>query len=465
MTTLTAQPTPPRPQAIVDRRERTCVIGAGTSGLAMVKNLKQAGVPVDCLEREADLGGNWNFSLPCSRVIASTHLISSKKLTEYLDHPMPDDWPEYPSHELVLEYLRSYADRFELRDSIQFNTGVKQVTPIDRDRTDSGWLVELESGERRHYGRLVIANGHNWDPAFPAWSGRRTRTPFVGLELHSGEYKTPDLLAGKRVLVVGGGNSGCDIAVESSHHAASTRLSLRRGYHFLPKFYRGLPIDSVGERLLRWGIPLAARRLLAGAIIYLLQGSRAGTGLPKPDHRLFETHPTINSQLVYQLRHGVLAVRPDVERLTAGGVRFVDGSEEGFDVILHATGYHLTFPFIDRADLNATLNWRDGRPDLLLNIFHPERDDLFFLGMIQPDSGQWGLVDRQARLVTQYLLAREQETPAAKAFARRTRRGGDRHSLRYVATSRHLLEVEHYRYAKQLDREWENLRKGITARA
>ncbi|TWT96850.1 putative oxidoreductase CzcO [Botrimarina colliarenosi] len=467
-TLSTTSGTPRLSQAVVDRTDRIAVIGAGTSGLAMVKNLRQAAFKVDCLEREADLGGNWNIALPCSRVMASTHLISSKGQTEYLDHPMPDGWPEYPSHRLVLDYLRSYVDRFGLGEHLQFGAGVRRVTPMEGPGAarGGGWLVELESGELRRYGRLVIANGHNWDFAFPAWSGRSGEATFGGAELHSGEYKTPDAIAGKRVLVVGGGNSGCDIVVECSQHAALTRLSLRRGYHFLPKFYRGQPIDAVGERLLRWRLPLALRRLLALGMIYLVQGPRAGTGLPKPDHRLFETHPTINSQLIYQLRHGDLEVRPDVERLTGAGVRYVDGREEPFDTIVYATGYHLSFPFMD----SATLNWRDGRPELYLNVFHPERDDLFVLGMIQPDSGQWGLVDRQARLVTQYLLASEQGASAARALRERKRRpdrDGAFHdaAINYVETPRHRLEVEHHRYGKRLDREWRRLCRGVTDKA
>jgi len=325
-----------------------------------------------------------------------------------------------------------------------------------------GWLVELESGERRRYARAVIANGHNWDPSFPEWSGRvREDVSFAGLELHSGEYKAPEVLAGRRVLVVGGGNSGCDIAVESSRHATATRLSLRRGYHFLPKFFHGAPIDACGERMLRWGLPLPVRRLLARGMSYFLLGSRVGTGLPKPDHRLFETHPTINSELVYQLRHGALLVRPDVERLTRSGVRYVDGAEEDFDVVVYATGYRLSFPFIDPAELN----WRGSRPQLYLNVFHPERDDLFVLGMIQPDSGQWGLVDRQARLVARYLVASEQGTSRA-ADLRRRKRGDDRLGrIRYVDTPRHLLEVEHFSYRNRLDREWRRLRRGLRRQA
>lgn len=439
---------------ILDRRDRTCVVGAGASGLTAIKNFLQAGFEVDCLEREEDLGGNWNAALPCSRVIASTHLISSKRLTEYVDHPMPEDWPEYPSHRLVLDYLRSYAEKHSLNDSIEFGEGVRRISaPFG---AGDGWLVELESGQRRRYGRVVIANGHNWDHAFPKWSGRISDTPFCGLEVHSGEYKTPDKLAGKRVLVVGGGNSGCDIAVESSQHAEATRLSLRRGYHFLPKFFHGTPIDRCGERLLRWRVPIALRRLLARVAVFFLMGTRAGTGLPKPDHKLFETHPTINSQLVYQLRHGDLEVRPDVERLTATGARFVDGREESFDAIIYATGYRLSFPFVD----NKLLNWREGRPDLYLNVFHPDRDDLFVVGMIQPDSGLWGLADRQARLVVEYLRRKDQGSASALAFEQRKQRNARRASIEYVDSTRHLIEVEHFSYRRALDREWRRIRRG-----
>lgn len=429
----------------------------------MVRRLREQGIGVDCLEREADLGGNWNIDLPCSRVYASTHTISSKGLTEYLDYPMPESWPEFPSHRLVMEYLRGYAAEYGLEERIEYGAGVRRVEPVSRagaeGRSEPGWVVELESGERRRYGRLVIANGHNWDPSFPAWSGRTSDAAFRGTELHSGEYKTPDVIAGKRVLVVGGGNSGCDIAAEAAQHAAVARISLRRGYYFLPKFFHGTPIDVCGERLLRWRAPLFLRRLLAHGMIYFLLGSRAGTGLPRPDHRLFETHPTINSQLVYRLRHGELEVRPDIAELTERGVRFADGSEEAFDVIVYATGYRLTFPFID----NSELNWRDGKPDLHLNVFHPSRDDLFVLGMIQPDSGSWGLVDRQARLIAQYLVANEQATPAVRAFDERKNRPQQDGAIHYVDSPRHRLEVEHFGYRKRVDREWRRLRRGAAA--
>ena len=441
-----------RAAGVDDRSDKVCVIGAGTSGLAAARRLLEAGIPFDCLEREEDLGGNWNYGQACSSVYASTHLISSKKLTEYPDFPMPEGWPEFPHHRLVLEYLRGFASHFGLLEHIEFGAGIARVAPASENPETSGWMVELESGQKRRYRAIVIANGHNWDPSLPNFDGE-----FDGLELHSGEYKTPDVLRDKRVLVVGGGNSGCDIAVESSLHAASTRLSLRRGYHFLPKFFHGTPIDVCGERLLWCRVPLPLRRIIAHVMMFFLQGPRLGTGLPKPDHKLFETHPTINSNLIYALRHGDLEIRPDIERLCGDRVRFTDGSEEPLEVIIYATGFKLSFPFIDA----EVLNWKEGRPELYLNVFHPQRHDLFVVGMIQPDSGQWGLVDWQSQVVAQYLVSKSHGASAAERFEARKRNTATKESIRYIDTSRHLVEVEHYSYRQALKRERRKLRAGV----
>lgn len=424
-----------------DTSDRFCVIGAGTSGLAVVKNFTDEGIPVDCLERHHTLGGNWCYGHPASSVYRSTHLISSKKLTEYSDFPMPEWYPEYPSHRLVFEYLKSYADHFGLEEHIEYNTPVRSV----RRASPSGWDIELDSGEVRRYRGLVIANGHNWDPRWPEIPGR-----FDGLVLHSSEYKTPDVLEGKRVLVVGAGNSGCDIAVESAAHAVRTFHSFRRGYHFLPKFYRGIPIDQVGERMLWLRVPLAVRRLLSHLVIRLMLGPPRELGLPKPDHKLFETHPIINSQLAYHVAHGDIAIKPDVAELCGHEVRFADGSREAVDVIIYATGFKITIPFIDPAELN----WQTERPELYLNIFHPERDDLFVCGLIQPDSGQWGLVDCQARLMAKYLKALDQGNPSALRFRERKRHGPTalNRGIRYVPSPRHLLEVEHFSYRRTLEK-------------
>lgn len=417
-----------------------CIIGAGSSGLAVAKNFKQLGIDFRCLEREDDVGGNWYYGSPASSVYASTHLISSKKLTEYTDFPMPDDYPEFPNHRQAWEYLRSYARHFNLYPHIELNTSVDDVRPVGEK-----WRVTLSDGTARDYRGVVIANGHNWDPKLPDFPG-----DFTGQIIHSAVYKTPDVLRGKRVLVVGAGNSGCDIAVEASQNAARTFHSHRRGYHYLPKFYRGIPIDRCGERLLRWRVPLWMRRVLSSVISRIVLGPPGRFGLPRPDHKLFETHPIINSQMLYYVAHGDIAVKPNVERLCGDRVRFVDGSEEPIDLIICATGFRLSFPFIDR----EFLNWRGRRPNLFLNVFHPRYDNLFVAGLIQPDSGQWGLVDYQAQLIGRFIRALDEGHSRAERF-RRLKASAQpdlADGIRYVESTRHLVEVEHFSYRRRLQK-------------
>ncbi len=423
------------------------VIGAGASGLAVVKNLREAGLPCECLEREDEVGGIWYYGRPHSSVYDSTHLISSKRLTEFTDFPMPAEWPPYPSRRQAFEYLRAYARHFHLYESIRFGASVERVEPVPRPEapTCPWWEITLADGQVRLYRGLVIANGHNWDPNWPEFPGR-----FDGLMLHSCQYKTPEVLRGRRVLVVGAGNSGCDIAVESAQHAAETAQSMRRGYHYLPKFFGGLPADEVGEKMLRWRLPLAVRRWIAGWSTRIALGRPERYGLPQPDHRLFETHPIINSQLLYYVGHGRIRIKPQVTELCGTEVRFADGSQEPFDVVVCATGFRISFPFIDR----QWLAWERGRPNLYLNIFHPRYDNLCVAGMIQPDSGQWGLVDYQSQLIARFWKAMEQGSPAAERF--RALKAGPQpdlgHGIRYVDSPRHLLEVEHFTYRRRLQR-------------
>ncbi len=418
--------------------DRYCILGAGSSGLAVAKNFLQQGIPFDCLEREDTIGGNWCYGKPASSVYASTHLISSKRLTEYTDFPMPEEYPEYPGHEQVFAYLQAYARHFDLLPHIQFNTTVERIEPAEKY-----WNIRLRGGETRVYRGVVIANGHNWDPRYPEFPGE-----FRGTVLHSSEYKTPDVLTGKRVLVVGGGNSGCDLAVEAANYAVDAMHSIRRGYPILPKFFKGKPIDQCGETLLRWRIPLPMRRLAAKLVVRWLLGPPERVGLPRPDHKLFETHPVINSRLHDQIAHGNLRVKPNVAELAGDVVRFVDGSTERVDVLLYATGFKLSFPFMDAAELN----WHDGRPNLYLNIFHPERNNLFCAGLIQPDSGQWGLVDFQAQLIAKYLVAQRINSPAVSRFDKLKKLLVNqwRGQGKYLDTPRHRLEVEHFGYRQEL---------------
>jgi hypothetical protein len=419
-----------------------CVIGAGPSGLTALKNLRQAGINAVCIEREDDVGGNWYYGRASSSVYDSTHLISSKRQTEYTDYAMPEQWPEYPGHRQVLEYLRGYAEENELREHIRFNTSVEK---IERAEAENGWLVTISAAsEPERYDGLVIANGHHWDPLLPDFAGE-----FAGEMIHARQYKTPDQLHGNRVLVVGAGNSGCDIAVEAAQQAASAAISMRRGYHFLPKFLLGKPIDQCAERLHRYRVPLSIQRMISGMLVRVAVGPLWRYGLPRPTHRLFESHPIINSQLPYFVGHGKIDVRPDVARLDGHRVEFTDGTSAEFELIICATGYKVSVPFLDPQHLNM----HEGKPRLFLNAFHPQYDDLMIAGLIQPNSGQWGLTDLQCQLMARFITACEHDSKRAEWFRRQKSRAADLSAgIDYVNSPRHALEVEYFSYRRRLEK-------------
>jgi cation diffusion facilitator CzcD-associated flavoprotein CzcO len=431
---------------LVDRSDRYCVIGAGSSGLAAAKNLRQQGIAVDVLERNDQLGGNWCYGQPNSSVYASTHTISSKRLTEFTDYRMPGHFPSFPHHSQIFEYLKAYAAHFGLYDAIEFQTSVDRVEPHG-----PSWHVTLSTGQCRRYQGLVVANGHNWDPRWPDFPGR-----FDGPIMHSAEYKTPDVLRGRRVLIVGAGNTGCDLAVEAALHADKAFHSLRRGYHFIPKFLFGRPSDVVGEKLLRLKLPDWLRRFVVRKVLQFSVGDLRRYGLPAPDHDLFASHPIVNSQLPYYVAHGRITPKPNVAQLFGNRVRFEDETSEAIDLVIYATGYKISFPFLDR----QFLNWRDDRPSLYLNVFHPRYDNLFVIGLIQPDSGQFGLVDYQSRLVARFVAAARAGSPLAEQFRRAKADGADspNRSNHYLDTPRNLLEVEHFSYRQRLERELTRLK-------
>jgi hypothetical protein len=422
-----------------------CVIGAGPSGLAAVRHLQAAGISVECLEREAGLGGNWLFGSGTSRVFASTRLISSQRLTEFADFPMPRHWPAYPDHRQCLEYLRAYAAHFGLESLIRTGITVEAIEPVGPSGT--GWLVRTDRGASRYAG-VVIASGHNHAPRFPDVPGR-----FTGDLLHAADYKSPTVpaeIAGRRVLVIGGGNSGCDIAVECSRHAARTVHSTRRGYYVVPRFVLGRPADLRGERLLKMRAPIWLRRFVALRGIARTVGLPWQHGLPRPDHKLFETHPVVNADLLAQIDGGRIRPAGDVAAFDGRAVVFRDGSRETFDIVIAATGYVTTLPFIDCRLLGA--DGAGGMPQLFMNLLHFSRDDIAVVGLIQPDSGQWGITDVQAKLVARMAVA-ARESPAAASwlYARRQRPGGDS-PIRYLDSPRHALEVEHFSYRRELER-------------
>ncbi len=406
---------------------RVCVIGAGACGLVAAKKLFDQGVEVVVFERNGDLGGNWLYGSPGSSVYRSTHLISSKRMTEFRDFPLPDDWPPYISHEQALEYLRRYAARFNLLPLIRFGVEVSRC-----ELEDGRWRVGTET-----FDALVVASGHHRVPLYPKLEGS-----FDGEILHSQDYKVPEPFRGKRVLVVGAGNSGCDIAVELAGVAAKVFHSTRRGYWYVPKFVHGQPADAFGDRLRRLGVPAKLFQLLARLSAGMVLGPPQRFGLPKPDHALFETHPIVNSQLYYAIGHGRVVPRPDVARLDGRKVVFKDGHEDEVDAIVCATGFEISFPFLD----DRYLNLHDGLPVLYKNLFHPRIENLAFIGLIQPNSGLWFLAELQAELAARAIAHPAPRLRAAVADRQDTR------YFDYLPSRRHHLEVDYLLYERDLRR-------------
>ncbi|WP_376795712.1 flavin-containing monooxygenase [Thermogemmatispora sp.] len=381
---------------------RYCIIGAGYSGLGIARAFQEAGIAFDIFEKNDDVGGNW-----LNGVYDATHIISSRNSTGYEEYPMPASYPDFPSRQQVLDYLRAYADHYGLRRYIQFGRRVERLEPLDQ-RGLSGWRVTLDDGRTLEYQGVIVANGHHWDRRYPRYPGH-----FSGKTLHSKDYKNADDLEGESILVVGAGNSGCDIAVEGAlcKRIKHVAISMRRGYYFLPKTIAGIP---VAEMEMPW-MPLWLQKLIIKAALALIVGPNSRYGLPKPDHDLFDRHPIVNSQLLYFIRHGLISPKPDIARLDGKRVHFVDGSSQEFDTIVWATGFNVSFPFLDQ----NLFTWEHGYPRLVAHLLVPGLANLYIFGLLQPRGGAGPLISRGARLLVDLVQCQERlETPIVEQIAR-----------------------------------------------
>jgi hypothetical protein len=412
-----------------------CVIGAGAAGLAATRRLKEAGIPVETLDAQPGVGGLWRFR-PDGPLFRSTHTISPKSVQAFADFPMPGEYPDFPHHTLALKYLEDYARHHRLLDSIRFDTRVKTIAP-DGD----GWEVTLDDGARRRYRGVLIASGKHDQPFWPRFAGR-----FEGEMRHSRDYDDPVSLRGKRVLVVGAGQSAIDLVAESAVVADRTYHSTRRGLFSFPRYMFGRPFEEYLQSELPLK-PVLGPLLLP--LVWRLGEPPARCGLARNDRRSGLPHPTVGREMFRYYQQGDVVHKPDVAELRGSRVRFADGSEEGIDVIYCATGYCVSYPFIDR----KWLNWPDGspRPDLYLHTFPPDSDSLFVIGMMQPLGSHWTTYDEQSRLVAAVIQATERRDARCDEFRRRKRTerprldGGVRY---YRADDKPMCDVDKFAFRR-----------------
>jgi dimethylaniline monooxygenase (N-oxide forming) len=420
-----------------------CVIGAGSSGIAAAKALHERGIPFECFEKSDRVGGNWVFGNRngMSSAYRSLHINTSRERMEYADFPMPTSYPDFPHHTHIAAYFDAYVDRFGFRDRIRFETGVEHCAR----EADGTWTVTLETGEARRFDALVVANGHHWDPRWP-------EPPFPGSfdgeQTHAHFYVDNEPFRGRRVVVVGIGNSAMDIAVESSFVAERTWLSSRRGAHVIPKYLFGRPLDQIGVNSLTGALPWGFRKAIFRSFYRIGVGRMEDYGLPRPDHDIGDAHPTISADFLNRIAHGEVGWKPNIAELSGDRVRFEDGSVERADAIVYCTGYKVTFPFFDPDAISAPEN------DLPLfrRVFHPQLENVFFVGLLQPLGAIMPLAEAQGQWVAAYLRG-EYALPGPATLRQDMERERAKMFKRYVASKRHTMQVDFDNYLFALARE------------
>ncbi len=421
---------------------KVCVIGAGSSGIAVVKALHERGIPFDCFEKSDRVGGNWVFENRNGMSAAYRDLFinTSRPRMEYSDFPMPESYPDFPHHTQIAAYFDAYVDHFGLRERITFETGVEHAS---RGR-DGVWTVELDTGETRSYDALIVANGHHWNPRWPEppFPGADT---FPGRQLHAHSYLENSIFADKRVVVLGMGNSAMDIAVESSYVAEHTYLAARQGVWIVPKYIFGKPVDQMRNDP---RVPFKIRQRMVQQLISSYAGPPERYGLPKPNHRFGEAHPTVSGRILDRIQHGTITPKPNIASFEGSQVRFADASTVEADVVVYCTGYKITFPFFDEDFISAP----DNHIELFRRVFHPEVPNVFFIGLLQPLGAIMPLAEAQGAWVGDYLLG-DYALPAPVEM--RADIAADQAAMRarYVASKRHTIQVDYDDYLRALAKE------------
>lgn len=421
-------------------RKRVCVIGAGPSGITAAKNLLDEGMDVMVYDYGKEVGGNWVFSEGSSHssVFETTHIISSKTLSQYDDFPFPPEYPDYPSHQQLAAYFQNYAKHFNLYEHIQFDMMVEKCE-LDSDKkwkvtTTKNGLTKSES-----FDSLAVCNGHHWKPRYPEYPGN-----YSGKMMHSHDVKRFSDFTDQRVLVIGGGNSACDVAVESCRFSKSTDISWRRGYWIVPKFIFGKPSDIVGG-ILRI-MPKFIWRKATSLMIKIIQGTNSSYGLPEPEEDFGFHHPTVNSELFYFLRHGKIKPQKDIDHYEGQTVFFKDGSKSDYDMIVTCTGYIISHPFFDK----KFIDYSEGDVPLYLRMLHPDIENVYFIGLFQPLGCIWPGAELQSKIMAKELAGKWTRPKKVAALANNEVKHPD---FKQIKTPRHTITVNYHSFRSRLSKE------------
>lgn len=424
--------------------KQACIIGSGSSGITAAKTLKEHGIEFDCFEKGSCIGGLWRYNNDnqMSSAYHSLHINSNKYAMAYSDFPMPEDYPMFPHHTQILQYFEDYVEHFGLRPFIQFNTEVLDVKRLEK----GGYQVVTNKGTEV-YQTVLIANGHHWNPRYPNFSGE-----FTGETLHSHYYRVPDQIMNKDLLIVGIGNSAVDIACEAARlHTGKVVISTRSSAHIIPNWLWDIPIDRLGNPIIA-NLPLKLQSLIVQISLLLARGRQHKYGVPVPNYPVLHEHPTISQDLLSLTGRGLIKFKPAVQELHGKTVIFADDSRQDFDMIIYATGYKITFPFLKDIAFQA----KDNEFRLYKKVIHPDYPDLFFIGLIQPLGALMPLAEIQSKWIAK-IIKGEVHLPSREAMLKSIEEDKQKMMKRYNYSPRHTLQVDFYPYKQSIEREMKRI--------
>jgi thioredoxin reductase len=425
--------------------KQVCIIGAGSSGITAAKSLKEKGVSFDCFEKGSNIGGVWRFNNDngLSSAYRSLHINTNRVVMAYSDFPMPDDYPMFPHHSDIIEYFENYVEHFKLGEHITFNTSVTDVVR----NSDGSYNVTLDNRQSFDYQYVIVANGHHWNPRFPtpAFKGE-----FTGEILHSHYYRESEQVQNKDVLVVGIGNSAVDIACETARqHTGKVVISTRSGAYITPNWIWSMPFDNLANPLTA-KFPLWLQRFLLKTTLWLARGKQENYGVPKPNRPVLSEHPTLSQDLLNLSGRGLIKFKPNIKEFRGKTVVFEDETEQDFDLIIYATGYKVTFPFLKHYaefDIEETNDIR-----LYKKVIHPDYKNLFFLALIQPLGAIMPLAEIQSKWIAK-IINGESKLPSKETMLKTIEEDKQKLAQRYKQTPRHTLQVDFFTYKESIEKE------------
>ena len=428
-------------QSIPKSAKTVAVIGAGASGLCTAKHLIEAGLDVTVFEIGTQVGGLWCYKNDSGRSSAyrTLHINTAKNMTNFSDFKFREDVQRFPSHRDMHAYLKEYAEHFGVMARIEFESEISAVKPLfEPGKEDPKWEVETVEGKTRAFDAVCVCTGHLTKPMHVP----EFENDFEGEYLHSHDYKEPEPLIGKRICVVGVGNSSVDIASDVCVTAKHCVLVVRTGVWIAPKFLFGVAFTDITEWFMKSWVPEWFRSRALKFLIWCVHGDMKNIGLPPVTKKV---HPTSSATVVNDIAYDRIFVKQGIDRIEGKTIHFVDGTSSEFDVLIGATGYLIELPFLSQDIVPIA----DNSLKLYKRIVPPGWPGLYLIGMINSTTALNLNYENQSKWVREFIVGNA-EFPSEQAMYADIEAKDEFIRTNYKMTLRHTIEEEHLRYFPEL---------------